>query len=80
MDDFEHRMRTADADLERAIELDPACAKYYAARSFLKEERGDKDGARRDKAQALEMGYPEAWILSLAEIVKKRRIERNEAP
>jgi hypothetical protein len=69
--------KAAFADLERAIELRPSTAKYYAARGRMKNNIDDEEGAESDFRRARELGYRFRLTLYLRSEGRKSISVRN---
>jgi tetratricopeptide (TPR) repeat protein len=53
----------AEADFDRAIELDPEWGRAWAARGLFLEDRGRIEEAERDFLRAYELGEAERWLV-----------------
>lgn len=64
------RMGAALADIEKSISMGPRDPYSYILRAQIRYARGDKEYARRDLNQALELGLPEAETGDLLQKLK----------
>ena len=67
---FANRFGAALDDINKSIDLDPRECYSYVLRAQIRYAKGDKEYARRDLNQALELGLDRAEVSDLIEKLK----------